>query len=125
MTLYKPSLVSGDKVPMMVNRPRHLVPGDRHFVSSGAAVLEAGEKTGARNVTRAGIFQDAMLRALDDVSNRQNFASDLIQKAMVEPGSVDAHDVTIAEAKASLSLNITRTVLDRIVRGWRELINTR
>ena len=34
---------------------------------------------------------------------------------LVDPDSVDAHDVTIAMAKANLSLNITRTVLDRVV----------
>jgi flagellar hook-basal body complex protein FliE len=46
-------------------------------------------------------------------------------KAITEPDSVDIQDITIAEAKANLSLNITRTLLDRIVRGWKEVINTR
>jgi flagellar hook-basal body complex protein FliE len=28
-------------------------------------------------------------------------------------------------AEANLSLNIARTVMDRVVRGWKEVINTR
>ena len=43
---------------------------------------------------------------------------------MTNPDAVDPHDVTIAMAKANMSLNITRTVLDRVVRAWRDLINT-
>ena len=125
MTLYKPGLIAGDRLQMTATHPKHLIPGDRHFTSSGAAVSELGKATGARTVTRSGIFQDVMLKALDQVSDHQMFANDLVQKAIVEPGSVDAHDITTAEAKAYLSLNITRTILDRIVRGWKELINTR
>jgi flagellar hook-basal body complex protein FliE len=38
---------------------------------------------------------------------------------------VDVHDITTAQAKAALSLNIARNVLNRVVQGWRDLINTR
>ncbi|MDR3337515.1 MAG: flagellar hook-basal body complex protein FliE [Treponema sp.] len=38
---------------------------------------------------------------------------------------MDIHDVTIAQAEAAMSLNISRTILNRIVQGWRDLINTR
>jgi flagellar hook-basal body complex protein FliE len=38
---------------------------------------------------------------------------------------VDAHEVTLAMSRANMSLNIARTVLDRVVRAWRDLINTR
>jgi len=44
---------------------------------------------------------------------------------LVDPESIEAHEVTIAMSKASMSLNITRTVLDRVVRAWKDLINTR
>jgi flagellar hook-basal body complex protein FliE len=125
MTLYKPGLVSGDKVPMAVTHPRHFVPGDRHFTSSGAAVIELENKIGAEAVLRAGGFEDAMLKALDQVSGYQQEPGALMTKAIIEPNSVDVQDITIAEAKANLSLNIPRTILDRIVRGWKDLINTR
>jgi flagellar hook-basal body complex protein FliE len=66
-----------------------------------------------------------MLKALDTVSAQQQAPGELIQAALTEPGSVDVHDITIAQAKAAMSLNITRTVLNRVVQGWKDLINTR
>jgi flagellar hook-basal body complex protein FliE len=66
-----------------------------------------------------------MLRALDKVSAEQQFSADLVQKAITDPGSLDPQDITIAQAKASMSLNIARTVLSRVVQGWKDIINTR
>ncbi|MDR1949649.1 MAG: flagellar hook-basal body complex protein FliE [Spirochaetaceae bacterium] len=125
MTIYRPELVSGDKVPMVVTNPKHMVPLKGSYTASGAAISEMGEKIGAEAVLRSGGFEDAMLRALDKVSGSQQFSADLSQRAITDPGSVDIHDITIAQAKARMSLDITRTILNRIVQGWRDLINTR
>jgi len=73
----------------------------------------------------AGGFGDTMLAALDKVSADQQFAANLEQQAIIDPDSVDAHDITIAQAKARMSLDIARNVLSRIVQGWKDLINTR
>ena len=70
-------------------------------------------------------FEKLMLRALDGVSGDQLKASAMVEKAITEPGTVDIHDITIAQAKASMSLNITRTVLSRIVQSWKDIVNTR
>ncbi|WP_304223825.1 flagellar hook-basal body complex protein FliE [Gracilinema caldarium] len=125
MTIYKPELVSGDKIPMAVTNPRHLVPMTGQYQASGTALSELGNKVGAEAVLRSGSFEDAMLKALDSVNADQNLSTDLMETMVTDPDSVDPHDVTIAMAKANLSLNITRTVLDRIVKGWKEIINTR
>jgi flagellar hook-basal body complex protein FliE len=66
----------------------------------------------------------AALKALDGVSAEQQTVADLTQMAITDPSSVDAHDLTIAQAQAQMSLNIARTVLNRLVDGWQELINT-
>jgi flagellar hook-basal body complex protein FliE len=84
-----------------------------------------GNKTGAEAVLRSGGFEDTMLKALDMVSAQQQAPGNLIQAAIVDPASVDPHDITIAQAKAGMSLNITRTVLSRMVQGWKDIINTR
>jgi len=125
MTLHKPELVTGDKVAMAVTNPRHLVPKTGAYAASGEALSALGGKVGAEAVLRSGSFEDAMLKALDSVNSDQNQSSALMQQMVTDPDSVDAHDVTIGMAKANLSLNITRVVLDRIVRGWKEVINTR
>jgi flagellar hook-basal body complex protein FliE len=133
MTIYRPELVQGDKVPMKITHPKHMVPkngpytvGGLSFAEGrGGAVSELGNRIGAEAALRSGTFGDAMLRALDGVSAEKQFADNLIQQAVVDPESVDSHDITIAQSKASMSLNITRTVLNRIVQGWRDIINTR
>jgi flagellar hook-basal body complex protein FliE len=66
-----------------------------------------------------------MLGALHQVSAYQQFASSLNQAAIVDPDSVNVEDVTIAQAEAAMSLNIARTVLNRLVQSWRDLINIR
>jgi flagellar hook-basal body complex protein FliE len=125
MTIFRPELVSGDKVPMAVTHPKHLVSLKGSYTASGAALSELGKRVGAEAVLRTGSFEDVMLQALDKVSADQQFSSELAQRAVTDPESVDIHDITIAQAKAGMSLNITRTVLNRIVQGWRDLINTR
>lgn len=70
-------------------------------------------------------FGNAMLKAMEGVNSSQMEATELSQRMLTDPDSVNAHDITIAQAEASLSLNIARTVLDRVVRGWKEIINAR
>jgi flagellar hook-basal body complex protein FliE len=84
-----------------------------------------GRQIGAGAVLPDETFADVMLQALDQVSAAQQFSSDLAQTAITDPAAVDPHDLTIAQAKARMSLDITRTILNRVVQGWRDLINTR
>jgi flagellar hook-basal body complex protein FliE len=110
---------------MLRTNPKHLGPIDSPYAGSGKNILALEDKIGAAGVTRAGAFEQAMLQALDKVSGAQQFASGLQQQAIIDPDSIDAHDLTIAQAEAGMSLNITRNILSRLVQGWRDLINTR
>ncbi|MDR2521243.1 MAG: flagellar hook-basal body complex protein FliE [Spirochaetaceae bacterium] len=108
---------------------------------SGSALAELGQKTGAAAVLRDGSgsninaatginshavsFSGEMLKALDKVSTLDNRTSALAQEAITNPGSVDAHDITIAEAEASMAMSIARTILNRLTQAWRDIINTR
>ena len=95
------------------------------FLSEGEKITDLSKKIGSDAVIRSGTFGEAMLGALDKVSAYQQFASSMHQAAIIDPDSVDVHDITIAQAQASMSLNITRNVLSRLVQSWRDLINTR
>lgn len=110
---------------MRLTHPGHVSPPDSPFFGNGNKVIELEKTIGAEGVTRAGSFEKSMLQALDKVSDTQRFASGLQIEAIVNPDSVDVHDVTMAQAQASLSLDITRNILSRLVQGWRDLINTR
>ncbi|MDR0910577.1 MAG: flagellar hook-basal body complex protein FliE, partial [Spirochaetaceae bacterium] len=59
------------------------------------------------------------------VSARQQSVAALQQQAITDPDSVEAHQITIAQAEAQMSLNIARTVINRLVQGWQETINMR
>jgi flagellar hook-basal body complex protein FliE len=125
MTIYNAQGVTGNAVSMQTTHPKHFsvnpaVPG-----SIGENIIGLKEKTGADAAVRSGVFEKTMLQALDRVSGDQQLASSLSRQAITEPGSVDVHDITIAQAKASMSLNITRSVLSRLVQDWRDLINIR
>jgi len=110
---------------MVRTHPRHMGPIDSPYAGSGKNILALEEKIGAQDITRAGTFEQAMLQALDKVSGAQQYVGFLEEEAIINPDSVDIHDITIAQAEASMSLNITRNVLSRLVQGWRDLINTR
>jgi len=104
---------------------RHMLPPDSPYSRSGNNILNLRDTIGANGITRAGTFEDVMLQALDKVSGAQLSASDLQKEAIINPGSVDIHDITIAQAEASMALGVTRNILSRLVQGWRDLINTR
>jgi flagellar hook-basal body complex protein FliE len=112
-------------ISMVRTHPQHMGPLNSPYAGSGANILELEKKTGAGGIVRAGTFEQAMLQSLDKVSGAHQFASDLEKEAIINPDSVDVHEITIAQAKANMSLNIARNVLSRLVQGWRDLINTR
>ena len=113
------------KLTMLQSDPLHMGPADNPFSTSGNRLVSSEKRIGAEGITRAGTFQTAMLQALDKVSGAQQQASFLSREAIINPDSVDAHDLSIAQAEASMSLSITRNILNRLVQAWRDLINTR
>ena len=114
-----------EQISMVRTHPGHSGPIDSPYGGSGRNILALRDTIGAGHVTRAGTFETAMLQALDGVSGAQHHASNLQQAAIINPDSVDVHDITIAQAEASMALGITRNILSRLVQSWRDLINTR
>ncbi len=70
-------------------------------------------------------FENYLVEALDSVNSQQQNVSSLQQKVITNPDEVDIHDVTIAMSKAQMSLNLAKTVIDRLVSGWNEISTTR
>jgi flagellar hook-basal body complex protein FliE len=110
---------------MNLTHPRHMLPPDSPYFGSGNKIIALEKKIGVEHITGTRTFEHAMLQALDKVSGAQHHASELQVQAFLNPDSVDAHDVTIAQAQADMALGITRNILSRLVQGWRDLINTR
>jgi flagellar hook-basal body complex protein FliE len=112
-------------ITMNRNHAKHMQMPDSPYFGNGNKSLALRDTVGAQGITRAGVFEDAMLQALDKVSGAQLNVSELEKQAMINPDSVDIHDITIAQAEASMALGVTRNILSRLVQGWRDLINTR
>lgn len=72
-----------------------------------------------------GSFEQSLLAAFDKVNTAQQESDAIAQQLIVDPDSVDVHDVTIAMAEASLSLSIAQNVIDRIIKGWTEVTTSR
>ena len=74
---------------------------------------------------RKGAFETYLLQAVEQMNDQQTAVSKLQEQVITDPDSVDIHDVTIAMAKAQMSLNLAQTVIDRVITGWNELSQTR
>ena len=128
MSIYRPELLNFGSlpfIPLTVTHKDHIANTIHDFSALGKKITETGDKIGADAVIGTGTFKDAMLNALDRVSAHQQTSSNLTQAALLDPDLVNAEDITIAMAQANMSLNITRNVLNRLVQGWRDVINTR
>jgi flagellar hook-basal body complex protein FliE len=129
MNLLKPELTFAAQMPLSTTNARHYASG-ASLRQAGSAVADMAKAVGADSLVDASghgdaNFADVMLRAVDAVSAQSQASSALVQQAMVDPDSVDAADLGIAQAQASMSLNIAKTVLDRLIQDWREVINQR
>ena len=70
-------------------------------------------------------FQSYLLDALESVNNQQLDVTKVQEKMITDPDDVNVADVTIAMAKARMSLNLAQSVIDRLVTGWNEITTTR
>ena len=70
-------------------------------------------------------FGQALMSSLNDVNSAQQEHERLTVQSVIDPESVNAHDVTIASAKANMTLNITRNVVDRVIQAYRSITTLR
>ena len=74
---------------------------------------------------QAASFEQTLLEAFDEMNALQMEPARLAEEMIVNPDSVDVHDVTIAMSRANLSLRLAQTVIERVVRGWSDITGTR
>ncbi|MCR5080931.1 MAG: flagellar hook-basal body complex protein FliE [Treponema sp.] len=72
-----------------------------------------------------GQFESFLLDAVNEMNSQQMNVSKIQEQIITDPDSVDIHDVTVAMAKAKMSMNLAQTVIDRLVNGWQELSQNR
>lgn len=87
----------------------------------GFGNTKATTETGKSNST----FENYLLDAINYVNEKQQASTDITQQLVIDPESVDVHDVTTAMAEANLSLSIAQNVIDRLTKAWSEITTTR
>ncbi|MBA7532747.1 Flagellar hook-basal body complex protein FliE [subsurface metagenome] len=109
--------LKGDAIRLTRTDPRHLGDFSKASKASGASPAAA--------VSPEADFGEVLARAFTQVNEIQHNSMDLGQQLITDPESVDIHDVTIAMAEANLSLSMTKAIVDRALRAYREIISTR
>jgi len=102
--------VSGNVVELARTNPAH---------------MDENGKTGIQGGKTEKNFGNMVTEALGNVSDQQLNADALFEKMITNPDEVEPHDVTIAMAKAEMSLNMTKAVIDRAVKAYNEIIAMR
>ncbi len=70
-------------------------------------------------------FEEMLMEAIKGVNSDQMESTSLMEQMVTDPDSVDTHDLTIAMAKADMSLNVTKAVIDRAVKAYKEITSLR
>ncbi len=99
---------AGDAIQLLRTNPAHLGSSARPLPETGT-----------------GSFEELFLTALNGVNDLQIEADQLGQQMIVNPDSVDAHDVTIALAQANFAVSLTKAVVDGALQAYNSIINMR
>jgi flagellar hook-basal body complex protein FliE len=75
--------------------------------------------------TQAGGFGEMLIRNLEQVNSLEQTHQELSVQSIINPDSVNPHDVTIAASKANMALSITKAVVDRALQAYQEIKNLR
>ncbi|MCS7299112.1 MAG: flagellar hook-basal body complex protein FliE [Spirochaetia bacterium] len=70
-------------------------------------------------------FGEVLLKAFDDVRIKESSARQLQELAIVSPEEVNVHEIMIAEEEARLSLLFVKTVIEKGIGAWKDLLNLR
>ena len=68
-------------------------------------------------------FGDMLLGQIDNVSALESKAETLTTQFIIDPESVNEHDVTIASTEATLAVNITTTVVNKAIEAYKAIMS--
>lgn len=74
---------------------------------------------------KARSFDNYLAEAVDYVNSKQMASAANVEQLIIDPDSIDIHDVTTAMAEANMSLSLAQTVISRMVSTWNEITTTR
>ncbi len=78
-----------------------------------------------REIPRDSDFSDLVRKGINSANQDQLDSQNLFVKMITEPDSVEAHDVSIAMAKANMSLQMTKSIVDKAVQAYKDITTMR
>jgi flagellar hook-basal body complex protein FliE len=108
-------MAQGHIIPLQRTDPRHI----------GGSVAATNQASAAPGGGIESVFGNLFFEALGQVNDLQLTAIERQQQMVLEPDSVDIHDVTIAIAEANLAIATAKQVSDAALRAYREIVNVR
>jgi len=124
MDLLSPLSVQGHRVELTRSDPRHLSGSAASTLRAGFPAAAAVTAPGAAPTSESE-FGKLFFSALNQVNDLQNRSMAMSEAMITDPDSVDVHDITIALAEANLALSMTKAIVDRAIRAYRELLSVR
>lgn len=70
-------------------------------------------------------FQSLLSQKLQEASSLVTDSESKLQTFLVDPDSINPHEVTIALAKANMAVNMTQSVVNAAVKAYREITSLR
>lgn len=70
-------------------------------------------------------FSSFLVSKLEGASDLVHNSEKLVEDFIIDPDSVDPHDVTMALAKANMSVNMTKQVVDGAIKAYRQITSLR
>jgi flagellar hook-basal body complex protein FliE len=118
--------VQGHQVELKRSDPRHLAgsAGSSGSAASAGSLRLPGSASSATPTTESE-FGKLFVSALNQVNDLQNRSMAMSEAMITDPESVDIHDITVALAEANLALSMTKAIVDRAIRAYRELLSVR
>ncbi|MGC8765118.1 MAG: flagellar hook-basal body complex protein FliE [Brevinematia bacterium] len=110
MEIVSRELAMGDKVELKRTNKSHF--NDEGVISRKT---EDPEKSFAR----------VFFNAVNEANSLQHQADELEEKMILYPDEVNIHDVMIASEKARLSVSLLKTVVEKAVRAYNEIVTMR
>ena len=111
--------------------PAHMAGGTgvngtpRRAAPSASGAPPAGASPPEPPPVRADRFGTMIAQAVGRVSDGQLSADALFERMLTHPDEVEPHDVSIAMARAEMSLNLTKSVVDRAVKAYTDITTMR
>jgi len=87
--------------------------------------MKAVKNSDPKEIPSESSFGDLVRKGLNEANKSQIESSDLFVKMITDPNSVEVHDVSIAMAKANMSLQMTKSIVDGAVKAYKDIINMR